>query len=211
MKLRYHLRDYVNKKRIDKVCKKVSTEYNIKISWFNDIFKLGRGSYGYIPGYGDRNHFERSNDFTIIDENNNIIADGIAPYQRGLDRYNGGTIVFSSKNEGEFDKYRFKNNFNQIYNSVINKLRENKKIIQIIKQKLPKLKDIGFSSGNFFKGKYIDVAGNEYTEKSTSIEILGVSSEVLVRLATEIAREIKQGAVLLKDYNTGKNILIDRT
>ena len=50
-----------------------------------------------------------------------------------------------------------------------------------------------------------------YTEKSTNIEILGVSSEVLVRLATEIAREFKQEAVLLKDYNTGKNILIDRT
>jgi hypothetical protein len=83
--------------------------------------------------------------------------------------------------------------------------------MQIIKQKLPKLKDIGFSSGNFFKGKYIDVAGNEYTEKSTSIEILGGSSEVLVRLATEIARAFKQEAVLLKDYNTGKNILIDRT
>ena len=67
------------------------------------------------------------------------------------------------------------------------------------------------SVGNFFKGRYVGNNNEVYDEKSICIDIFGMLSDSLVRLTIAIARESKQETVLLKDFNTGKNILIDRS
>jgi len=183
--------EYLNKKRIDKICKETIQEYGCKISHFRDIKRRGRGSYDYIPGYGDIHIWE-----------------GIATDQFGLDKYKGGIIVFSTDVNAEgFSKSKVKNFIIKKWKTLSNRLMKNKKLTKIITSKFEK--DIGaFSIGNFFKGRYIS-GGKTFDEKSTSIEILGIPSKILIRLATEIAREFNQETVLLKDNETGRNILID--
>jgi len=49
-----------------------------------------------------------------------------------------------------------------------------------------------FSIGNYFKGRYICEDGKIYNEKSISIEIDGISSEILIEFAGNIAKEFMQ-------------------
>jgi len=140
---------------------------------------------------------------------NGDLIEGIAPDQMGLDKYKGGIIVFSTDvNVVDVSKPKIVSWFKKTYATFINKLMKNKKLNKIITSKFSK--DIkGFSIGNYFRGRYVE-NDKAFDEKSTSIEILGVPSEILIRLATEIARDFNQSTVLLKDNNTNKNILIDR-
>jgi len=192
MKLIIYLKEYINEKRIDKICNEVSQEYNCKVSHFRDIKKIGRGSYHYIPGYGDRNLWE-----------------GISPEQFGIDKHKSGIIVFSTDvNAADLSKNKVKNLFSKKWKTITNRIMKDKKMAKHIKSKF---KEIGaFSIGNFFKSRYIK-NGKVFDEKSISIEILGVPSKVLIRLATEIARKFDKDTVLLKDYETDRNILIDQS
>lgn len=65
------------------------------------------------------------------------------------------------------------------------------------------------SIGYFFSGKY--VADNEmiFDENAVSIEVNGISSQGLVYLATEIAREFNQKTVLVKDFNADTIMLVN--
>jgi hypothetical protein len=141
--------------------------------------------------------------------NGELLKEGVSPDQMGLDKFKGGIIVFSTDvNAVKVSKSKLVSWFKSKYETFYNRLMKNKKLSNIITSKFSK--DIGsFTIGNFFKGRYVE-NGKTFDEKSTSIEILGVPSEVLVRLATEIARNFNQSTVLLKDKNTNKNILIDK-
>lgn len=197
MKIKNYLLEELDKWKIDKICKEVSNEYGYKITHFRDIIKSGRGSYDYIPGYGDEKLWERT------------VIEGIAPEQYELDKYKGGIVVFSTDvNASDINKNKVKNFIMKKYLTLVNRFMKNKKLTDIVTKKFAG-KINAFSIGNFFKGRY--VSGDKiFDEKSTSIEILGIDSNVLIRLATEIAREFKQETVLLKDFNTGRNILIDQ-
>lgn len=183
--------------------KNIQNEYNCNIDVIDDLIRRGRGSYHYIPGLGDK-------DLWLNDSNNyytlqgDLLIEGISPDQYGLDKYKGGCIVFSTDvNVGKNTIIKW---FKNKWKSLMNRFKKDKKLTDIIS----KIKDIGaFSIGNFFKGRYIS-NGKTFDEKSTSIEVLGIPSEILIRLATEIAKAFKQETVLLKDYNTGKNLLIDQ-
>lgn len=63
--------------------------------------------------------------------------------------------------------------------------------------------------GNNFKGKYIGDNNKIYNEKSTSIELGGVPSELLLLFAIELCRAFKQESVLVKDFNTNRVFLVD--
>ena len=191
------IRDYLDEKKIDRICREVSEEYGCTITHFRDIKKAGRGSYEYIAGYGDNKSWERH------------IFEGIAPEQYGLDKYKGGMIVFSTDvNAISLKKNKVLNFLSKKYITFTNRYMKNKKLTKIISKKF--LNDVGaFSIGNFFKGRYVS-DGKIFDEKSTSIEILGIDTDILIRIATEVAREFKQETVLLKDFNSGRNILIDQ-
>ena len=69
-------------------------------------------------------------------------------------------------------------------------------------------KSIYFFIGNFFKGKYIG-NGKLYDEKSVCIEVAGIPTDMIIRLAVDISRKFGQESILVKDYSNGKNLLID--
>ena len=141
--------------------------------------------------------------------NGELLKEGISPHQMSLDKFKGGIIVFSTDvNAVDISKSKIVSWFKKKYETFINRLMKNKKLTNIISTKFSK--DISsFTIGNFFRGRYVE-NGKIFDEKSISISILGVPSEVLIRLATEIARSFNQSTVLLKDKNTNKNILIDK-
>ena len=202
MKLKIYLKEYMNEKRIGKICNEVSQEYNCKVIHFRDINKTGRGSYHYIPGYGDHQLWERATEFE------SIFAEAVAPEQNNFDKYKSGTIVFATDvNAADLSKNKVKNFFSKKWKTLTNRTMRDRKLAKLITSRF---KDKGaFSIGNFFKDRYVN-GENLFNEKSASIEIIGVPFTVLVRLATEIAREFNQETVLFKDHETDRNILIDQ-
>ena len=60
-----------------------------------------------------------------------------------------------------------------------------------------------YSLGKAFKGKHVGDKGEEYGKHSTTIEINGLPSKGLLRLAGIIAKVLQQENVLVKDLNDG--------
>jgi hypothetical protein len=67
-----------------------------------------------------------------------------------------------------------------------------------------------FSIGNFFSGRYIGDNEKVFDESSLSIEINGISTNGLMYLAEEIAKEFDQETVLVKDLNVNKIYLMNQ-
>ncbi len=53
-------------------------------------------------------------------------------------------------------------------------------------------------------------SGKTYDEKSLSVEIIDIPFEMLVAVAESIAKEFNQKEVLVKSYDNGRIILVDR-
>jgi hypothetical protein len=117
----------------------------------------------------------------------------------------GGQIVFSTDVNAELkdDKgliNKIKNFVKGKLSTLKNRLLAKKKLKKIMKEK-----DVyAFSIGNFFDGQYKDEKGNYYSEKSLSVEIIGISFEELEFIAEMIRKEFQQESVLIKDYESGK-------
>ncbi len=67
---------------------------------------------------------------------------------------------------------------------------------------------MNYTIGNFFKGRYTAKDGEVYSEDSLSIEITGISDNVLVEIGEECCRAFNQEAVLIKAYSERNLILI---
>jgi hypothetical protein len=65
-----------------------------------------------------------------------------------------------------------------------------------------------WSVGNFFKGKYTEKQGGVFTEKSLSVEVIGVTYEQFIEITEDLCREFKQETVLVKSYSTNKILLV---
>jgi len=148
------------------------------------------------------------------------LVEGVHPEQYGLAKWRGGIIVFSVSVNAVNDnaktlaaklKQTIINKFETFKNIVL----KNKKLSNLIaKYNLSNDEEafIGaFTIGNFFPGRYTGDNGKIYNETSTSIEIAGVPSEVLLALAALISAEFKQESVLVKDNNLNKYYLADKT
>lgn len=93
----------------------------------------------------------------------------------------------------------------------INQIRTNSKIDSII-GKNQNIKEAGFSIGNYFIGGcYRAKRGEIFDEKSATLEITGISSEILEKVASQIAREFHQDSVLVKDFETNDIYFVDST
>ena len=158
----------------------------------------------------NENAFTEADDFTGFSE-------GVSDEQYNLHKYRGGVIVFSTdmnaKNNAKNIKDKIKNFFKNKISTVVNRIMKNKKLTKLIdrhnKENIENYFIGAFSIGKFFNGRYIADNGKIYDEKSTSVEINGVPSEVLLILGTEIANEFKQETVLIKDLNKNKFYLAD--
>ena len=132
--------------------------------------------------------------------------------QYGLSDYRGGVIVFSTDvNAVALDKNKLSNKVKQIL-ATLNQRLNTSKISHNVINSFNKYNDefIGaYSIGNAFKGKYVGDNGEAYNERSTTIEVNGLSSQGLLRLAEMIARVFHQETVLVKDFNNMKFFLVN--
>ena len=141
-----------------------------------------------------------------------VLDESVHGEQYGLADYKGGVITFST----DINALKMSNN------AIVNKMKQ---FIETLKQRFNKDKILhnvitkfnkqsdeyigAYSVGNFFKGKYVGDNGEMYDEKSLSIEINGLSTKSLVKVAEDIANRFRQETVLVKDLNTGKIFLVD--
>ena len=67
--------------------------------------------------------------------------------------------------------------------------------------------DMDYAAGFFFKGTYTAPNGKLFDEDCLSLEILGVNSDTLKTIATNLCSTMSTDNVLIKDYSTGKVLL----
>lgn len=147
------------------------------------------------------------------------LSEAVAEEQYGFSKYKGGMIVFSvNVNSMLQDKSALKRFVIGTYQTLLNRMFKNRKIMNVVTDinrmfKDSKYKDMfigGITIGKFFKGRYVDIETEQvFDETSTSIELGGVPSELLLLLGTKLCREFNQQTALIKDYNTGKIFYVD--
>ena len=66
---------------------------------------------------------------------------------------------------------------------------------------------VGWTIGYFFKGRYTGKHGEEYSEGSISVEIIGISDDTLMEVAEELCRVFEQKTAMVKVYSERNRIL----
>lgn len=125
----------------------------------------------------------------------------------------GGGIVFSTYiNAVQLDTNLIKNKIKQFVATWTNRLTKGKKIHGVINDfNSGENEHIGaYSVGNYFHGRYVGDNGEKFDEKSLCLEINGLSSMALLKMADKIAKSFGQETVLAKDMNSGKIHLADQ-
>jgi len=118
----------------------------------------------------------------------------------------GGIIVFSvNVNAVQLSNNKLINLIKNNIETFKNKIFKDKKINKVLSQ----YDEIfGVSIGNYVKGRYKSDSGNLFDESSLSIEIIGITTEVLNKVAESLASEFKQETVLVKDYTSNRIYLV---
>lgn len=133
-----------------------------------------------------------------------IISEGIQFEPKENEK--GGIIIFSTEvNAEELSDNKLINWFKQKFSSFKNKLFKNRKIDNIAN----KHNLVGWTIGKFLNGRYTAKNGKTYSENSLSVEIIGVSSDELIKIAEELCVEFIQESVLVKDYSTGRVMFVE--
>lgn len=118
----------------------------------------------------------------------------------------GGIIVFSTDvNALELSKNNLINTVLKYLKTIENRLKLTDKLIKLINH----YEEVyGITIGAFTRGKYKAQNGSIFNELSVSIEIIGISTEVLDSLAKDLCEEFHQESVLVKNYQDNKIYLI---
>lgn len=166
----------------------------------------------------DTNYIHKGYFYGESDKNRNsfIINEKIHGEQYGLKNYRGGMIVFSTDvNSVELSKNRIINRIKQFLVTLKNRYSRTSMIDRIIRKfngdetKLVDEKIYSYTVGNFFNGRYLSDDGHTFDEKSTSVEVNGLTTSGLLMLAEFISKSFKQETVLVKDFNKNKIYLAD--
>jgi len=148
-----------------------------------------------------------------LNANAYTLDEGVHGEQYGLAKYRGGIITFSTDiNAAELSPNKLINKIKQVIETFKQRLGKDKLIHKVISvfDKENEEEYIGsYSVGHFFKGRYVGDSGEMFSEKSLSVEVNGLSSKSLVRLAERIADTFRQETVLVKDLNCNKIFLVD--
>ena len=175
------------------------------------IKKLVKEVLDEQPLYENFMGAQKTNGFSISINNDkdkiniNISSDGQITESTDdeyIPEHKGGIITFSTEiNAIKLSKNSMVNWIKQKGYSLIQKYCKSK-ILNKIAKKHEEVYE--FSIGNFVKGNYKAKNGDIYSEDSLSIEIIGINSEILKKVAKDIKIEFKQESVLVKDYNHNK-------
>lgn len=158
-------------------------------------------------------HFQKGGFLNECRQNANsfVLDEGVHDKQYGLSKYRGGIIVFAvSVNAVKLSGNRFINAIKQFIETNKNRFRKDTIVHNTInKFNADDKRNSGehisaYSLGNFFKGKYVGDKGEMFNDRSICLEINGLSSKSLLKLAEMIANEFKQETVLVKDLNKNK-------
>lgn len=118
----------------------------------------------------------------------------------------GGMIIFSTEvNAMELSTNKFLNWIKQKVESIKNKFKSYNKIDSLAK----KYDLVGWTVGKFLNGRYTGRDGKIYDENSLSVEVVGIDSDTLIKLAEDLCREFNQESVLVKNYNTKKILFVN--
>ena len=119
----------------------------------------------------------------------------------------GGIIVVSTDvNSVRQSNNRLINYLKQKFLTTKQRLTRDKKVTNVLKDRQ---EEVGWTVGNFLKGRYIDDSGNVFDEKSFCIEINGVSNQTIIDIATKICKDFNQETVLVKLYNPPRILFVD--
>lgn len=118
----------------------------------------------------------------------------------------GGIVVFSvNVNAVQLSTNKVVRVVKNALETFKNKLFKDRKINKV----LSKYDEVfGVSMGNFVKGRYKSENGSMYDESSLSVEIIGITTEVLNRIAEDLAKEFRQETVLVKNYDDNRIYLV---
>lgn len=144
------------------------------------------------------------------------LDEGVHGGQYGLEKYRGGIIVFAvNVNAVQMSDNHIVNKIRQFIESIKNRFNKDKIVHNTITSfnkdtNRNNGEHIGaYSLGNFFNGKYVGDNGEMFNDKSVCLEINGLSSKSLLKLAEMIADRFRQETVLVKDLNRNKVYLAD--
>lgn len=133
-----------------------------------------------------------------------------------MSKYRGGMIVFAvNVNAVQMSSNKIVNAIKQFIETTKNRFNKDKIVHNTINGfNNDDTKNNGeyigaYSLGNFFKGKYLGDNGEMFNDRSICLEINGLSSKSLLKLAEMIADRFKQETVLVKDLNRNKIYLAD--
>lgn len=117
------------------------------------------------------------------------------------DQEKGGVIVFSTDvNAVQLQSNKLVDWLKKKRETLKNRITSRKKIDKVaVDNDL-----IGWTIGKFLNGRYKAKNGQQYGENSLSVEIVGIDSEALEKIALELCKEFKQESVMVKDYITGE-------
>ena len=118
----------------------------------------------------------------------------------------GGIIVFSvNVNAVQLSSNKLINLVKNSIETLKNKLFKDRKINKVLSQ----YDEVyGVTIGNFVKGRYKSDSGNLFDESSLSVEIIGITTEVLNKVAESLAKSFQQETVLVKDYTSNRIYLV---
>ena len=120
----------------------------------------------------------------------------------------GGVIVFSTNVNAITDstsKSKWVGKIKGIIKTIQNRVYMNKKLNAIL---LSHSEVKAVSIGNFFKGRYTAKNNTTYDETSLSIEIIGISFELLCGIAAELSKTFSQETVLVKGNDSQRILLV---
>lgn len=198
--------------------KEIREQINKVINWnksLNDDKIISEGINNFIKenGFIIQDIYDVENISGLIDSMKLMNVMPIYLYE-GIDfelDNSGGVIIFSTdlnstlgKAETFGEKVKFF--FGSKLKTFFNRLNVDDRIKKIL---LDKYKQPGYTVGKNFRGAYKSKNGLTFNEKSFTIDLAGVDSDLLVLVASEICREFKQEAVMVRDFNKNKVLFVN--
>lgn len=118
----------------------------------------------------------------------------------------GGIITFSTDvNAKDLNDNQLINWIKQKTTTIKNKLTKYKKIDNISQ----KHSLAAWTVGKFLSGRYTAKNGKVFDENSLSVEIIGIDSTELIKIAEELCIAFLQESVLVKDFSNNKIFLVN--
>lgn len=163
--------------------------------------------------------YVNENSFVRSPLTESFLHEDVRDIQGNYEKYQGGMITFSTDVNDyleNIDTGTIKKFLMKLYYSTMNHIFRERMLTNMIRewQKAlgPKGEKFfgGFTIGKGFKGRWVNPKSKKvFDERSFTIELGGLPSELLLLFATQLCQKFKQDSVLVKDFNTDRIFYVD--